>query len=59
MCNNKLKPENHKSQYLVCCALILITWSIRFDIDLVVLLIMSSGKFRTVFLALLLNCSQV
>ena len=57
MCNNKLKPEDHKSQYLVRCPFIVITWSICFGIDSIVLLIISSGKFRSLFLAHLLNCS--
>ena len=57
MCNNKLKSEDHKSQYLVRCHFILITWSIRFGIDTVVLLIKSRGKFKTVLLALVLNFS--
>ena len=55
MCNNNLKPEDHKSQYFVRCPLILITWPIHFGIDSIVLLIMSSGKFKTVFSALPLN----
>ena len=57
MCNNKLKPEDHTNQYLVGCLFILITCSILAGIDSIVLLIMSSGKFKTVFLALLLNFS--
>ena len=55
MCNNNLKPEDHKSQYFVHRPLILITWPIHFGIDSIVLLIMSSGKFKTVFSALPLN----
>ena len=57
MCNNKLKPEDHKNQYLVSCPFIVIAWSICFGIDSIVLLIISSGKFKSHFLALLLNCS--
>ena len=50
MCNNKFESEGHKNQYLVCYPLTLITCSVHFGIDPIVLLIMSSDKIKNFFL---------